>query len=250
MPNLQLVQEPAADALLNANPFALLVGMLLDQQVPMETAFAGPKKIADRMGSFDAGDIADYDPDKFVALCSERPAIHRFPGSMAKRIQALAQIIVDRYDGDAAALWTAGEPDGNELLRRLKGLPGFGEQKARIFLALLGKQYGVTPKGWQVAAGEFGQPGTYLSVADIVDAGSLGQVRSHKRQGKRRPRQRERRQREDTPDVSVRRSHHRQGRGRAGRADSGPPCQRSSRPGVRPRRHIVHGVLMDHSRWC
>lgn len=96
MPNLQLVQEPAADALLNANPFALLVGMLLDQQVPMETAFAGPKKIADRMGSFDAGDIADYDPDKFVALCSERPAIHRFPGSMAKRIQALAQIIVDR----------------------------------------------------------------------------------------------------------------------------------------------------------
>lgn len=170
--------------LLNANPFALLVGMLLDQQVPMETAFAGPKKIADRMGSFDAGDIADYDPDKFVALCSERPAIHRFPGSMAKRIQALAQIIVDRYDGDAAALWTAGEPDGNELLRRLKGLPGFGEQKARIFLALLGKQYGVTPKGWQVAAGEFGQPGTYLSVADIVDAGSLGQVRSHKRQRK------------------------------------------------------------------
>lgn len=184
MPNLQLVQEPAADALLNANPFALLVGMLLDQQVPMETAFAGPKKIADRMGSFDAGDIADYDPDKFVALCSERPAIHRFPGSMAKRIQALAQIIVDRYDGDAAALWTAGEPDGNESLRRLKGLPGFGEQKARIFLALLGKQYGVTPKGWQVAAGEFGQPGTYLSVADIVDAGSLGQVRSHKRQRK------------------------------------------------------------------
>ncbi len=153
MPKLQLVQDPDADALLDENPFALLVGMLLDQQVPMETAFAGPKKIADRMGGFDAGDIAEYDPDKFAALCSEKPAVHRFPGSMAKRIQALAQIIVDRYDGDAARLWTAGEPDGHELLRRLKGLPGFGEQKARIFLALLGKQYGVTLPGWREAAG-------------------------------------------------------------------------------------------------
>ncbi|KAA1250797.1 Fe-S cluster assembly protein HesB [Mycobacterium simiae] len=182
MPKLQLVQDPAADALLDSNPLALLVGMLLDQQVPMETAFAGPKKIADRMGGVDAGAIADYDPDKFAALCSEKPAIHRFPGSMAKRIQALAQLVVDRYGGDAAALWTAGDPDGAELLRRLKGLPGFGEQKAKIFLALLGKQYGVTPPGWQEAAGEFGQPGTYISVADIVDARSLGQVRSHKKQ--------------------------------------------------------------------
>lgn len=184
MPKLQLVQEPAADALLDENPFALLVGMLLDQQVPIETAFAGPKKIADRMGGLDAATIADYDPDKFAALCSERPAIHRFPGSMAKRIQALAQLLVDRYGGDAAALWTAGEPDGKELLRRLKGLPGFGEQKARIFLALLGKQYGVTPPGWREAAGEFGKAGTYLSVADIVDARSLGQVRSYKKQMK------------------------------------------------------------------
>ncbi|BBX72460.1 Fe-S cluster assembly protein HesB [Mycobacterium shinjukuense] len=184
MPTLQLVQDPAADALLESNPFALLVGMLLDQQVPMETAFAGPKKIADRMGGFDAAAIADYDPDKFAALCSEKPAIHRFPGSMAKRIQALARIIVDRYDGDAAAMWTAGEPDGKELLRRLRGLPGFGEQKAQIFLALLGKQYGVTPPGWRAAAGKFGQPGTCISVADIVDARSLGQVRSHKRQMK------------------------------------------------------------------
>jgi uncharacterized HhH-GPD family protein len=187
VPKLQLVQDPAADALLDDNPFALLVGMLLDQQVPMETAFAGPKKIADRMGgsrTFSAAEIAEYDPDKFAALCSERPAIHRFPGSMAKRVQALAQIIVDRYDGDAAALWTAGEPDGNELLKRLKALPGFGEQKAQIFLALLGKQYGVTPKGWRAAAGAFGQPGTHMSVADIVDASSLGQVRSYKKQMK------------------------------------------------------------------
>ncbi|QUR68580.1 HhH-GPD-type base excision DNA repair protein [Mycobacterium spongiae] len=184
MPKLQLVQDPAADALLDSNPFALLVGMLLDQQVPMETAFAGPKKIADRMGGFDAGEIADHDPDKFAALCSEKPAIHRFPGSMAKRVQALARIVVDQYDGDAAAVWSAGEPDGKELLRRLKALPGFGEQKAKIFLALLGKQYGVTPQGWQAAAGEYGQPGTCMSVADIVDARTLGQVRSHKKQMK------------------------------------------------------------------
>jgi uncharacterized HhH-GPD family protein len=211
---LCLAQDPDADELISQNPFALLVGMVLDQQiplevafagpkkiadrmakdglnrialdqqVPMETAFAGPKKIADRMGGFDAAEIADYDPDRFAALCSKRPAIHRFPGSMAKRIQALAQIIVDRYGGDAAGLWMAGDPDGKELLQRLKGLPGFGEQKARIFLALLGKQYGVTPTGWRAAAGEFGKAGTHISVADIVDAQSLGKVRSHKKQMK------------------------------------------------------------------
>ena len=181
---LCLAQEHEADQLLSKDPFALLVGMLLDQQVPMETAFAGPKKITDRMGGLDATEIADYDPDKFADLCSERPAIHRFPGSMAKRIQALAQIIVDRYDGDATALWTAGDPDGAELLRRLKDLPGFGEQKARIFLALLGKQYAVTPKGWRAAAGDYGKAGTHLSVADIADARSLEQVRSYKKQMK------------------------------------------------------------------
>ena len=158
--------------------------MLLDQQIPLEVAFAGPKKIADRIGDVDAREIADYDPEKFAALCSERPAVHRFPESMAKRIQALAQIIVDDYDGNAAAVWTAGSPDGAEVLRRLKALPGFGEQKARIFLALLGKQYGVTPKGWREAAGDYGKAGTHLSVADIVDAGSLEKVRSYKKQMK------------------------------------------------------------------
>jgi uncharacterized HhH-GPD family protein len=178
---LCLAQDPKADRLLSEDPFALLVGMVLDQQVPLEVAFAGPQKIADRIGGFDAAAIADYDPDKFAALCAERPAIHRFPGSMAKRIQAVAQIIVDQYDGDAAALWTAGDPDGPELLRRLKALPGFGEQKARIFLALLGKQYAVTPKGWRAAAGEFGKAGTNLSVADIADASSLEKVRSYKK---------------------------------------------------------------------
>ncbi len=182
MPKLQLAQDPAADVLLSADPFALLVGMVLDQQIPLEVAFAGPKKIADRMGGFEVATIADYDPEKFAAMCSERPAVHRFPGSMAKRIQAVAQIIVDKYDGDAAALWTAGNPDGPELLRRLKELPGFGEQKARIFLALLGKQYSVTPKGWRAAAGDYGKAGTHMSVADIADARSLEQVRSYKKQ--------------------------------------------------------------------
>jgi uncharacterized HhH-GPD family protein len=181
---LQLVQDPEADALLESNPFALLVGMMLDQQIPMEVAFAGPKKIADRMGGVDAREIADCEPEAFIALFSERPAVHRFPGSMAKRLQTLAQAIVDDYDGNAAALWTAGDPDGPEVLRRLKALPGFGDQKARIFLALLGKQYGVTPKGWREAAGDYGTAGTHMSVADVVDEGSLVKVRSYKKAAK------------------------------------------------------------------
>src|SRR4029078_12060000 len=137
--------------------------MLLDQQIPLEVAFAGPKKIADRMGGVDAREIADYDPDKFAALCAERPAVHRFPGSMAKRIQALAQIVVDRYGGEATGVWSAGEPAGAAALQRLKELPGFGDQKARIFLALLGKQYGVTPKGLRAAAGGYRKGGAQLS---------------------------------------------------------------------------------------
>jgi uncharacterized HhH-GPD family protein len=184
MAKLQLVQDPAADELLEHNPFALLVGMMLDQQIPMEVAFAGPKKIADRIGGVDALEIADYDPEAFIALCSERPAVHRFPGSMAKRLQTLAQAIVEEYGGDAVGLWTAGDPDGAEVLRRLKALPGFGEQKARIFLALLGKQYGVTPTGWRAAAGDYGKAGTHMSVADVVDKGSLEKVRSYKKQAK------------------------------------------------------------------
>ena len=182
MPNLQLVQDPAADELLETNPLALLIGMLLDQQVPMETAFAGPKKIADRIGGIDAGLIAGYDPERFVALCSQTPAIHRFPGSMATRVQTLAQIIVDEYDGDAAQVWQRDSPDGREVLLRLKRLPGFGDQKARIFVALLGKQYGLTARGWREAAGDYGKSGTYMSVADVRDKGSLDKVRSYKKQ--------------------------------------------------------------------
>lgn len=184
MGKLQLVQDPAADALLESSPFALLVGMLLDQQIPMEVAFAGPKKLADRMGGLDAAEIADANPDKFAEIFAETPAVHRFPGSMAKRVQALSQTVVDEYGGDAAALWTAGDPDGAEVLRRLKALPGFGEQKAKIFLALLGKQYGVEPQGWRKAAGDYGKPGTHMSVADVVDKASLDQVRSYKKQMK------------------------------------------------------------------
>ena len=184
MARLQLTSDPAADSLLSEDPFALLVGMLLDQQIPMEVAFVGPRKIADRLGGIDARLIADCEPDRLAALFAETPAVHRFPGSMAKRVQDLAREIVDRYDGDAAGLWTHGDPGGAEVLRRLKSLPGFGDQKARIFLALLGKQYGVTPAGWRAAAGDYGKQGTHMSIADVVDKGSLEQVRSYKKKMK------------------------------------------------------------------
>jgi len=184
MARLQLTSDPAADTLLSEDPFALLTGMLLDQQVPMETAFAGPRKIAERIGGIDPRLIAGYDPEKFAEECSKTPAIHRFPGSMAKRVQDLAREIVDRYDGEVARLWIDGDPDGPEVLRRLKALPGFGEQKAKIFLALLGKQYGVTPPGWRAAAGDYGKAGTHMSIADVVDKGSLDQVRAYKKKMK------------------------------------------------------------------
>jgi len=184
MARLQLTSDPAADALLSEEPFALLVGMLLDQQIAMEVAFAGPRKIADRLGGIDARLIAEADPERFAAVCAQTPAIHRFPGSMAKRVQDLARDIVDRYQGDAAGLWTIGDPDGAEVLRRLKALPGFGEQKSKIFLALLGKQYGVTPQGWRAAAGDYGGDGTHMSIADVVDKGSLDQVRAYKKKMK------------------------------------------------------------------
>jgi len=184
MASLQLTSDPAADSLLSEDPFALLVGMLLDQQIPMEMAFAGPRKIADRLGGIDPRGIADMDPERFTAVCAESPAVHRFPGSMSKRIQDLSREIVDRYGGDAAALWTRDDPDGAEVLRRLKALPGFGEQKARIFLALLGKQYGVNPPGWRSAAGDYGKAGTHMSIADVVDKESLEQVRAYKKKMK------------------------------------------------------------------
>ncbi|MFJ2771676.1 HhH-GPD-type base excision DNA repair protein [Streptomyces sp. NPDC087300] len=182
---LRLAQQPDADELLGRSPLAALVGMLLDQQVPMEWAFAGPYTIAQRMNAedLDAHDIAAYDPDEFAALLSAKPAVHRYPGSMAKRIQQLCQYLVDHYDGDPAAVWE-GVPTGKELLQRLNDLPGFGKQKAQIFLALLGKQLGVRPKGWREAAGDYGAAKSYRSVADITGPDSLHKVRAHKQEMK------------------------------------------------------------------
>lgn len=181
---LYLSTDPEADALLEENPFALLVGMLLDQQVPMETAFAGPAKLADRLGSFEPAGVARTPPDEFLALFAQKPAVHRFPKSMAARVQALAQAIVDDYDGAAENVWTRDEPDGPEVLRRLKALPGFGDQKAAIFLALLGKQYGLTAPGWREAAGAYGDDAARRSIADVRDPGTLAEVREWKKAAK------------------------------------------------------------------
>ncbi|MGC5567048.1 HhH-GPD-type base excision DNA repair protein [Streptomyces sp. FR-108] len=190
---LHLAQRPEADELLGRSPLAALVGMLLDQQVPMEWAFAGPYTIARRLGGddLDAHEIAAYEPEAFAALLSTKPAVHRYPGSMAKRIQQLCQYLVEHYDGDAARVWEgagtgtgAGVATGAELLRRLKELPGFGTQKAQIFLALLGKQLGVRPTGWRAAAGPYGEAGSFRSVADITGPESLTKVRAHKQEMK------------------------------------------------------------------
>ncbi|MER5733900.1 HhH-GPD-type base excision DNA repair protein [Streptomyces sp. NPDC002138] len=182
---MRLAQQPEADALLARSPLAALVGMLLDQQVPMEWAFSGPYTIARRLGAddLDAHAIAAHDPDAFAALLSEKPAVHRYPAAMAKRVQQLCAYLVEHYDGDAAAVWT-GVGTGAELLARLEALPGFGEQKARIFLALLGKRLGVRPKGWREAAGGYGAAGVYRSAADITGPESLAKVRAHKQEMK------------------------------------------------------------------
>jgi uncharacterized HhH-GPD family protein len=182
--NLHITGDDAADRLLSEDPLALLIGMLLDQQVAMESAFAGPMKIKERVGGFDAATLAAQDPDAFEELFRIPPSVHRYPASMAQRVQALCQAIIDDWGGDAAAIWTRGEPDGPEVLKRLKALPGFGEQKAKIFLALLGKQYGYAGSGWREAAGAYGEDGSYRSVADIVDAESLTRVRETKRAAK------------------------------------------------------------------
>jgi uncharacterized HhH-GPD family protein len=181
---LHLSGDPEADALLTKDPLALLIGMVLDQQVPLERAFAAPAELAKRLGGpYDARQLARMDPAELAAVFSMRPALHRFPGSMAARVQALCVAIVDQYHGDAAKVWR-GVTDADELLDRIRALPGFGEQKARIFVALLGKQLGIRPKGWEVASAPFGEPGSFRSVADIVDGQSLATVRAFKQQMK------------------------------------------------------------------
>lgn len=184
MTGLCIAQDPEADALLEREPLALLIGMLLDQQIQMEIAFKGPQKLYERLGGLDAMTIADYDPDAFATLATTPPAIHRYGGSMAKRVQALCRYLVDTYDGDAEAIWTRDKPTGAEVLRRLKALPGYGEQKAKIFVALLGKQRGVQPYGWRKAAGDYGKANTRLSAADVVDDVTLQEVRSTKKAAK------------------------------------------------------------------
>jgi uncharacterized HhH-GPD family protein len=179
---LHITGDEHADNVLSDDPFAVLVGMMLDQQYPMEHAFRGPAKVLERFGSLDPRAIAEADPEQFAALCATPPAVHRFPGSMAARLQALAALVVERYDGDAARLWT-GASSGQDLLKRVMELPGFGRQKAQIFVALLAKQLGVRPDGWEAAVGAYAEDG-YRSVADVVDEVSLQKVRQYKKDKK------------------------------------------------------------------
>jgi uncharacterized HhH-GPD family protein len=178
---LTLPIDADANELLSASPLALLIAMLLDQQVTIEKAFTAPRDLVHRLGHEPtAAELAGFDPGALAAVFSARPALHRYPRAMAGRVQQLCQHIVDHYGGDPAAVW-AGAATGAALLARLRGLPGFGDDKARIFLALLGKRCGVRPKGWREAAGHFGERGGHYSVADITDAASRDAVRAYKR---------------------------------------------------------------------
>jgi uncharacterized HhH-GPD family protein len=191
VPTLHIAQDDAADELLSRDPLALVLGMLLDQQFPMERAFGSPRLLADRLGvdTLSAADLADADPEQLVAVFKGPPALHRYPGSMAARTQELCRLLVDRYGGRAEGLWFDA-PDGATLLRRLGELPGFGAQKSKIFLALLGKQYGVTPPGWREAAGDYGTDGSHRSVADITGPESLAEVRRFKQAQKQAAKER------------------------------------------------------------
>ncbi len=184
MSGFYLTGNVTADELLARDPNAVLLGMVLDQQVTMEKAFTGPAVIAERMGGqLDVAAIAAADPEEFAAMCAKPPAVHRFPGSMAGRVQGVCQVLVRDWDGEASKLYASAKT-GQELKALIASLPGFGEQKASIFVALLGKRFGVTPPGWDTAAGGYGRAGTYVSVADIVDVESLQLVREAKRLAK------------------------------------------------------------------
>jgi uncharacterized HhH-GPD family protein len=186
VPQLRIAQDDAADELLGRDPLALMIGMLLDQQFPMERAFGAPRLLADRLGvdALDAAALATADPEQLAKVFQGPPALHRYPGSMAARTQELCRVLVERYDGRAENVWVD-VPDGATLLRRLRELPGWGEQKSKIFLALLGKQLGVTPPGWREAAGAYGEEGSRRSVADITGPESLAEVRRFKQEQKK-----------------------------------------------------------------
>ena len=178
-PTLPVTGNPDADRLLVEDPLALLLGMLLDQQVPMEWAFTGPHTLRQRLGHLDAGRIAAMDVEAFVDVCREKPAIHRFPKSMGERIHAVCRYLVDHHDGDAEKLW-AGVDDAGELFARLRELPGYGEEKTKIFVAILAKRFGITPAGWEEAAAPFSDD-IPRSVADISSEEALQEVRRWKK---------------------------------------------------------------------
>lgn len=183
MATIRIAQDDTADELLSSDPFALLLGMLLDQQFPMERAFAGPAKVKERFGNLEPAQIADAEPESFADLCATPPAVHRYGRSMAGRMQAVAAVVRDEYDGDVTRIWTTAA-DAKEIVKRLKDLPGFGDQKARIFAALLGKQLDVRPDGWREAIGPYAEDGARRSVADVTDETSLQEVRDFKKAAK------------------------------------------------------------------
>ena len=184
MPSLTLAQDPDADQVLSENPLALLIGMVLDQQFPMERAFAGPALLTDRIGEITAEKIAGYDHDELVAAFTGPPALHRYPKSMAERVQSICRTIVEEYDGDVTRIWTDAA-DGRDVFQRLNALPGWGKMKAQIFTALLGKQCGLELDGWREAAGDYGDEGSRRSIADVVDPVTLAEVRDFKQAQKR-----------------------------------------------------------------
>ncbi len=184
--DLYVTGIPAADRLLRNDGTALLIGMLLDQQVPMEWAFTGPYTLTQRFGHLDAKKMAAMDQERFVARCCEKPAIHRFPASMARRIHELCAIVAEEYDNDGANIWR-GVTDAKELYSRLRKLPGFGDEKARIFIALLAKRFGIAPDGWEKVAKPFGDH-RMRTVADIDSAEALLKVRRFKQLEKARDR--------------------------------------------------------------
>lgn len=175
---LAITGDDAADRLLNHDGTALLIGMLLDQQVPMEWAFRGPATLAERLGHLDAERIAAMDEDDFVGVCGQKPAIHRFPRSMGRRIHQLCRHLAEQYGGDGAGVWSDG-PDAQTLFERVSGLPGYGDEKSRIFLALLAKRFGIRPAGWEELAGPFADD-TPRSAADIDGEEALARVREWK----------------------------------------------------------------------